>query len=55
MAASTVGSRMVDRDVLIPVKHPINGTKAQMLRGTAAWLPHWTAEALGAARGKSAG
>jgi hypothetical protein len=38
-----------------PVKHLINGTKARVLRETAAWLPHRTAEALGAARGKSAG
>ncbi len=46
---------MVDCDVLIPVKHPINGTKAQVLRDTAAWLPHRTAHALCAARGESAG
>jgi hypothetical protein len=47
---------MVDCDVLIPVKHlMINGTKARVLCDTAAWLPHRTAEALCAARGKSAG
>jgi hypothetical protein len=45
----------VDCDPLISVKHLINDTKARVLRDTAAWLPHRTAEALCAARGKSAG
>jgi hypothetical protein len=45
---------MVDCDVPIPVKYLSNGTKARVLRDTAAWLPHRTAEALCAARGKSA-
>lgn len=35
---------MVDCDVLIPVKHLINGTKARVLRDTAASLPHRTGE-----------